>query len=73
MVKQWEFAYKTYYNQVQRQTIASGQAFAVVLRQCSPAIVDRVQAHEDWDEISQGNNVISFLSDSRVYVWWRNQ
>jgi hypothetical protein len=42
MVKQWEFAYKTYHDQVQRQAIASGQAFAVVLGQCSPAIVDRV-------------------------------
>jgi hypothetical protein len=52
---------KTYYDQVQRQTIASGQAFAVVLGQCSPAIVDQVWVHEDWDEISQGNDVISFL------------
>jgi hypothetical protein len=40
MVKQWGFAYKTYYNQVQRWLIASGQAFAVVLGQCLPAIVD---------------------------------
>jgi hypothetical protein len=42
MVKRWEFAYKTYYDQVQRRAVASGQAFAVVLGQCSPAVIDRV-------------------------------
>jgi hypothetical protein len=61
MVKRWEFAYKTYYDQVQRRAIASGQAFAVVLGQRSPAIVDCVQVHEDWDEVSQDNDVIGFL------------
>jgi hypothetical protein len=40
MVKQWELVHKTYYDQVQCWLIASGQAFAVVLGQCSPAIVD---------------------------------
>jgi hypothetical protein len=61
MVKQWEFAYKTYYDQVQCQAIASGQAFAVVLGERLPAIVNQVQAHEDWEETSQGNNVIGLL------------
>jgi hypothetical protein len=61
MVKQWEFAYKPYYDQVQRWAVASGQAFTVILGQCLPAVVDRVQAHEDWDEVSQENNVIGFL------------
>jgi hypothetical protein len=46
-VKQWEFAYKTYYNCLQCWSLASGQAFAVILGQCSPAIVDQVQAHDD--------------------------
>jgi hypothetical protein len=36
LVKQWEYAYKTYYDQVERCRTASGQAFAVVLGQCSP-------------------------------------
>jgi hypothetical protein len=42
LVKQWEYAYKTYCNQVEHCRTMSGQAFAVVLGQCLPAIVDRV-------------------------------
>jgi hypothetical protein len=61
LVQQWEFTYKTYYDQVQHWLTASSQAFAVVLGQCSPAIVDQVQAHEDWEETSQENDVIGLL------------
>jgi hypothetical protein len=42
MVKQWEFSYKTYYDQMQHQLVASSQAFVVVLRQCSPAVVNQL-------------------------------
>jgi hypothetical protein len=69
MVKQWVFAYKTYYNQVYLRVIASGQAFAVVLGQCSPAIVDRVQAHEDWEETSEANDVIRLLQLIRTCMY----
>jgi hypothetical protein len=61
LVKRWEFAYKTYYDQVERRRTASGQAFAVVLGQRSPAVVDRVRAHEDWEAASQANDVIGLL------------
>jgi hypothetical protein len=40
LVKHWEFAYKTYHNQVEHQKTTSRQAFAVVLGHCSLAIVD---------------------------------
>jgi hypothetical protein len=52
MVKRWEFAFKTYQNQIQCQLIASGKAFSVVLGQCLPASVDQVQVHEDWEQTS---------------------
>jgi hypothetical protein len=41
--------------------ITAGQAFAVMLSQCLPAIVDRIQAHEDWEETSEANDVIGLL------------
>jgi hypothetical protein len=61
LVKRWEFAYKTYHDQVERRRTASSQAFAVVLGQCSPAVVDQVRAHEDWEAASQTNDVIGLL------------
>jgi hypothetical protein len=68
-VKHWEFAYETYHDQVERQRTASSQAFAVVLGQCSLAIVDQVQAHEDWEETSQENNVIGLLQLIRICMY----
>jgi hypothetical protein len=61
LIKHWEFAYKTYYDQVEQQQMASSQAFAVVLGQCSPAMVDQVCTHEDWEAGSQANDVIGLL------------
>jgi hypothetical protein len=61
LVKRWEFAYKTYHDQVQHWLIASGQAFAVVLGWCLPALVDQNCAHDNWATTSKENGVVGLI------------
>ena len=39
-VKRWEIAYKTHNDATDCRAKATGQAFAIVLRQCSPTVID---------------------------------
>jgi hypothetical protein len=61
-VKKWEIAYKTYYNDAaDRRAKATGQAFAIVLGQCSPTVIDRAKASPQWSIISSSDDLIGLL------------
>ena len=60
-VKHWKIAYRTYSDATDQCAKATSQAFAVVLGQCSPTIVDRLKASTQWDTISNDDDLIGML------------
>jgi hypothetical protein len=52
-VKRWEIAYKTHNDATNRRAKATSQAFAIVLGQCSPTVIDRVKSNPQWSKQHQ--------------------
>ena len=68
-VKKWEMAYKTYTDAADRRAKATSQAFAIVLGQCSPTVVDRLKANSHWSSISNGDDLIGLLRLIRTSMY----
>jgi hypothetical protein len=61
MMECWKMAFKHYSNTTKQHTKATSQAFAIVLGQCSPTVIDRLRASNQWAAISDASNLIKLL------------
>jgi len=68
-VKKWEIAYKAYNDAADRRAKATGQAFAIVLGQCSPTVIDRAKASPQWSLISNSDDLIGLLRLIRTSMY----
>ena len=68
-VKRWEIAYKTHNDATDRRAKATSQAFAIVLGQCSPTVIDRVKSNPQWGNISSGDDLIGLLRLIRTSMY----
>ena len=50
-VKKWEVSFKKYNDAVEQRAKATSQAFAIILGQCSPTVVDRLKANDMWTSV----------------------
>lgn len=57
----WKYAFKTYSDKIEKRHLATGTAYAIVLGQCSPAVIDRIEAHDDYSTINAGYDLIALL------------
>ncbi|GAX19421.1 hypothetical protein FisN_4Lu403 [Fistulifera solaris] len=46
---------------MEKRERASGQVFSTVMDQCSPALINRLEAHTDWTRIHREGDVIELL------------
>jgi hypothetical protein len=60
-IQRWKLEIKKQSNTVHCCESAEVQAFAIVLGQCSPTTVDCLKSNEDWDTISENNDLIALL------------
>jgi hypothetical protein len=60
-IQHWEIAYRTFTNTTERCAKAMAQGFAIVLRQCSPTIMDQIKSNALYHQISTNDDVIGLL------------
>jgi hypothetical protein len=61
LMERWQYDYKLYKDKVEKWGIATGMAYAIVLGQCSPALINRLEAHEDFTTINAGYDLVGLL------------
>jgi hypothetical protein len=69
LLKRWELAFKTYHDALERRNKATSQAFAIVLGQCSPTVIDRIKASNQWNVISDANDLVGLLQLIRTSMY----
>ena len=60
-IKRWEIKYKAFSEAEERRAKATAQAFAIVLGQCSPTVIDRIKANSLYSAVSDSDNIIGLL------------
>jgi hypothetical protein len=48
VMERWKMAYKAYSDSAEQRTKATSQTFAIMLGQCSPTVIDRLKASNQW-------------------------
>jgi len=61
VIKKWEKEYDIARTKERQRELVSGQAFSVVLSQCSKNVRDRIEAHHTYAGIKQDLDVINLL------------
>ena len=54
-------AYKYHVDNVAARKTATGKAFAIVLGQMFPTMIDQTELSMEWEAISEGTNLITLL------------
>lgn len=60
-IEEWKIAYKSYAERKEKRDLAIGTAYAIVIGQCSPAVIDRIEAHKRFDDINDRFDLIELL------------
>lgn len=70
-LKLWEHGIKSYYERTTARAELNKRVFALVIGQCSPTILDRLRAHEDWPAIDVACDPIVLLKLIRGSIYQR--
>jgi hypothetical protein len=68
-IKRWEIKYKAFSEAEERRAKATAQAFAVVLGQCSPTVIDRIKANSLYSAVSDSDDIIGLLRLIRTSMY----
>ena len=60
-LKIWEMDFKEYRKRLEERERNMEKAYALILRQCSKTIRDRIEAHEQWEPINSSSNALGLL------------
>lgn len=68
-LKKWETRYKKWDSLTNKREEASRAAYAMILAQCSDAVIDRMQTYSTWAGIQDREDVIALLELIRAAIY----